>query len=794
MRNYIFKNSMLSLVTSLALGMSGCGGDATDSEKATTLENIDTKNVDTEKITNETVTKMRGVIALGNGAASFITLIGSQSNTLIGTSDDNGSYSIDASSLTQPIMVKAIIEETGDIMYSFAETNSGIVNVTPLTTFVVNQAATASGITGGASQLFENFKEGIASSQIIDNIDTETEHLNAVVGTVMVENNVSNFDHFNEEFEADHNGYDAVLDELDIEVYQDNVIIREGNQTIDTLNYSIIEENIDIIGSITDITNNLPLENVSIVLTDNAEHKTTTSSDENGSFLINVETMRVYDVTISVEGYQTQLIPDVASFIFTESNIGNISMIPVGEESIASISGSIIDGRTLSKSIPNTNLNFRVGYGNRVGEISKTVTTNAQGKYTLDSLPAGIYTVEISHEDYYSIFKEIVIYGNENIENFSLLAKSSQNSNFFATISLNWDNNPSDLDSHLTGPMVDSKERFHLSYENQLIDENYMNQYNYTEDNSYLNLYKDAMKNVTGIDYSNLSEDTLWDDYSALSYEDMILVDDFVYESENEQWLSQYKDAMQSVTGIDYSNLSEEELEEAYKNLSDSDMNAVDTRLYPDDIYEEEVNNEEDIYWLNIYRDAMSTVTHHDYSETDEDLLWEEYDNLSEEDMLAVDTIIMNANNTYYNDYEAIIPCSNGEIASLDRDRTDDYLGFYPETVTLCNVQENGLYKYYVNNYSGETSMSEGDAQVTVSTINGVSQTFNAPVSTIDNTTGNVWHVFNIDAAGNIYPVNKIIGNDDESSYSSIYTAPTRLKTDIRFSADKDLLKGLSIK
>ncbi len=679
------KSISLSLALISVIGFTGCLSEdetSTDTDNDSGVENIDTEIESNNPAETTDSNVLRGTIALGDGASSIITLIGSANNRVIGTSDSNGSYSVDASSLTQPIMIKAVLDETGDTMYSFAESNSGVVNITPLTTFVVNQAAEASGVSGGATQLFSQFESGTAPSQLSENIETEENNLNEVVGTVMVSNNVEDFDHFNGEFDANHEGYDAVLDELDIEVYQDDIIIREGNRTIDTLNYDIQEENIDIVGSITDITTNEIIENVTITLEDSAGNIITSSSNQDGIFEISVETMRVYDITISAIGYQTQIMPDIPSFVFTESNIGSISMIPIGESTDAHVSGSIIDGRTERNHISDVNMTFRSGYGNKMGESVAEVTTNTHGNYEL-TVTVGVYTVEISHSDYYTVFQEIVVYGNENVENFSLLADLSGSTDFFATISLNWDSNPSDLDSHLTGPIVDSNERFHLSYNQRMIDSSYIANYN---------------------------------EYSS---------------------------------------------------------------------------TEEDEHWLNIYREAMQTVTGNNYSDMNEEQLWAEYDNLSDDDMMAVDDIIFDESDDYYNTVETITPCASGEIASLDRDRTDDYDGLYPETTTICNVEDGGLYKYYVHNYSDESSMNSGNAQVTVATANGMTHSFNAPVSDTDE---NVWHVFNIDADGNVYPVNQMIGYDDEGMDNRIYSAPTRLKTDIRFNTEKGLFDNLPSK
>jgi len=187
----------LSLVTILSL--SGCGDSSSSSGIGIDL----------------TGTNLTGTVATGEGASAEISFVGAQGNSLSGHSISSGVYTIDATSLTQPIMVRATLDRDGSILYSFAESSTGTVNITPLTSFVVDQAAQASGLSGGAAQLFQTY-ETVNTSNITTQIDTQTDELDTVLATQMGEDNVASFDHFNSEFTADHTGYDVLLDNLDI--------------------------------------------------------------------------------------------------------------------------------------------------------------------------------------------------------------------------------------------------------------------------------------------------------------------------------------------------------------------------------------------------------------------------------------------------------------------------------------------------------------------------------------------------------------------------------------------------
>lgn len=612
---------------------------------------------------------LTGTIATGAGASATITLVGALGNTIEGSSSSAGYYSVNISSLTKPIMIKAVLDRDGATLYSFTSSDSDIVNVTPLTTYVVDQAAVSSGVSGGASQLFSAFEEASAPADVAQEVEQSTQVLNIAIASSMENQGVGDFNHFSGEFDADHSGYDAVLDDLDIEVYEDDVIIRTDSGILNTLNYDISTAEINASGVIYDIATNLPIQDVNVTMVDSVGNTLTASTDVNGSFVITVETMRVYDITVVANGYATQFVPNIPSFVFSETSVGDIPMFPLSSSGSTTVSGAVIDGRTTDTGISNVELTFRSGYEDRLSASVATVTTDETGQYSL-SLPIGVYMVEVENENYYTEYVNVVVYGETSTQDYSMLADLSgvTSTNFFATITLNWDENPADLDSHLTGPILNSTERFHLYYYNRYINEN-------------------------ATDISNALD---------------------VYAREQ----------LGIILNLDLSDATEDELSTYFANLTD-----VQSAEFEQAIYEYEIN--------------MSTQT-----------------------------------------------CQDGAIASLDRDRIGSYGGFLPETTTLCSVSQDALYKYYVHHFSGTGTMSDGNAQVTVATKNGISRTFNAP-STGSIGNNDIWHVFNIDSDGNIYPINEIIGNDE--SNSTLFAAPAR-SIDTRFSAEENLFDNLPVK
>ncbi len=96
----------------------------------------------------------------------------------------------------------------------------------------------------------------------------------------------------------------------------------------------------------------------------------------------------------------------------------------------------------------------------------------------------------------------------------------------------------------------------------------------------------------------------------------------------------------------------------------------------------------------------------------------------------------------------------------------DDRNGYGPETVTISSLQD-GLYKYYVVDYSNSSSgnpqseeMSRSGARVDVYTENGLAASYTVPV----NREGVIWEVFEI-RNGEIVPIQRYYSNIEENSW-----------------------------
>ena len=706
---------MRLVVTSISVVLAsmlivGCGGGSSAS-------------TGTDTSTVAEADALTGVVAIGIGVQADMLLIGSLGETIEAATDAGGVYSIDVSALTQPIMVQAQIRSNGNLMYSFAEAASGTVNVTPLTTFIVDQAAEASGLGGGASQLFQNFTENAVAAQA--ELAGATDILDAQIAAVMEDNTVGGFDHITSDFEANHEGYDAVLDALDIEMYQDDVIIRiDETTTLDTLNYDAQAATIILQGSMVNAFDMTPINAVAISMVDSAGNILSAVSDSNGSFSVTVDTLRTYDVTFTADGYEEMFFPQVPSFVFTDLGMGEIPMMPVSDIAYTTtVSGLVFDGRTAGTAVAEATMNFRAGYNARIGDIAATLSTDTSGNYTATDLPSGPYTVEIIKEGFETTYLEVVAYGTTLTQNLAMFA-DAQSSSAMATIVLNWGANPTDLDSHLTGGLDGATDRFHAYFGNSMI----------TDSATYV----DPTTTYVEPDYSIIEPMT--DPVSG--------------------YIIDYSTGMAVFT----------------------DPN---TGLYGDPMF--------------ITDPVSGLIFHWEYMDTNTGLVLDPIDidpailarfTLFTETIVAMDPALIDPYYVNPITISAEDPCAvPGALASLDRDETN---GFGPETMSICQVEPGGMYKYYVHHFSGTSTMAESPATVTVTTASGASREFTAPVAGSIGT-DDIWHVFNMDADGNIYPVNAIIGNDIAGPASTLFQAPA-LNVDTRFSADTGLLDNLPSK
>lgn len=156
---------------------------------------------------------MTGTVAIGmslNGAT--VTVTDANGKTATGTSNSNGSYTVNVKGLTAPFLLQAAdpsgISNTLYSVVASANTTGGaplVANVTPLTTAVA-ALMTQSGDPGSLS--------GHVSTITSSAITTAEATLNTALAPILSANNVSVFDPIGTAFTPNQNGADAVIDSV----------------------------------------------------------------------------------------------------------------------------------------------------------------------------------------------------------------------------------------------------------------------------------------------------------------------------------------------------------------------------------------------------------------------------------------------------------------------------------------------------------------------------------------------------------------------------------------------------
>jgi hypothetical protein len=106
------------------------------------------------------------------------------------------------------------------------------------------------------------------------------------------------------------------------------------------------------------------------------------------------------------------------------------------------------------------------GYNNPTGALSGfSTTTGADGTYLFTGVPGGYYTVQVTGGGFATASFTLVVIGGTTLGNQNMGITPELTGSDIRFV-LTWGATPSDLDSHLTGP-ISGTSRFHVYYANR---------------------------------------------------------------------------------------------------------------------------------------------------------------------------------------------------------------------------------------------------------------------------------------------------------------------------------------
>jgi len=189
-----------------------------------------------------------------------------------------------------------------------------------------------------------------------------------------------------------------------------------------------------------------------------APHDATAQGD--GLFTLRLP-VGTFTIRISTSGYLTADYRGVAVVANQTIFLEQVLLIDEAFDEPGDASGVITDAFE-GTPVPGAELALRSGFNTTSGSVVASVVTDAAGTYGLSNVPAGYYTADVSAAGFVTSFFTVrVIGGQANPDQNAGIAQIGASGQ--VQIVLTWGADPSDLDSHLTGPTA-TADRFHVYY------------------------------------------------------------------------------------------------------------------------------------------------------------------------------------------------------------------------------------------------------------------------------------------------------------------------------------------
>jgi len=214
-------------------------------------------------------------------------------------------------------------------------------------------------------------------------------------------------------------------------------------------------------GSVKDAVTGSALVGVSVTSASQGNTIASATTGTDGLYSLQVPAGSGYTVTFTKTGYMSANYNDITVDADTTKYLEAVLQIDTAHSGTGTVAGKVInafDGSAIS----GATIKLRQGINATTGIVVATTTSQSNGTYTLSGLNAGNYTGEASKTGYNTAYFTVtciggITTGNQNAS-IRIILPAGQ-----TWIELKWGATPSDLDSHLTGPLSDGT-RFHLYY------------------------------------------------------------------------------------------------------------------------------------------------------------------------------------------------------------------------------------------------------------------------------------------------------------------------------------------
>lgn len=221
----------------------------------------------------------------------------------------------------------------------------------------------------------------------------------------------------------------------------------------------------EVQGEVKDAFTGEGLEYVEVSVFRNQAQVASTQTQANGFYSITLPVADDYTFEFTTAGY----LPAVYHNVEVEEDQITYQVAVLQIDEVFDGDGNV-QGRILNafdgNGISGADIVVRQGINAQQGQVVETTSSQSGGHYSLQSLPAGNYTVEVSKINFSTSFANIVCLGGQTTDNQNVSLTPMIGDDEIRII-LDWGQTPADLDSHLTGPVPQSADRFHVYYGNR---------------------------------------------------------------------------------------------------------------------------------------------------------------------------------------------------------------------------------------------------------------------------------------------------------------------------------------
>jgi len=162
---------------------------------------------------NSSSQTLSGTAATGAAIQGVVYAKGANGTELNFPTEVNGSFTLDAATLTPPIMLKVVPDDNSATYYSYAQSNNQTVNITPLTHLAIFLAANKA----DPDALYSAWNGSNVSTTELNMAQAK---INANLSTQMTDNGIdhTSYNFLKSPFSANSTGIDKVLDDISVVV------------------------------------------------------------------------------------------------------------------------------------------------------------------------------------------------------------------------------------------------------------------------------------------------------------------------------------------------------------------------------------------------------------------------------------------------------------------------------------------------------------------------------------------------------------------------------------------------